>query len=385
MTIGGIQQELDALAGRLGRSLTIDSVEGDLIAYSTQRDDVDEARISSILRRHVAPEIRQWQHRHVGADTREPVTIPANPALGMAMRVCVPLRRGDRTLGFLWLVDSAESLTELDRDALRRGADALAGQLGATRDDAGVLVRRLFDDGHPDAYHRLALAVPAIVDGPVRVVAVVVPGREGARQFHGTEFSALSGSLSTRLRGSPGFVGSSVSTAYALVVLHDHPRDALGDIDRAVAACLPPGTSFTLGVSDAVTLDAHSAGQARREALTAAELAGLDPALDRLSSWSALGAYRLLLATTQPMDQVLRPLDGAGGSAPMLLETLETFLDLAGEIRTVAARLNLHRSSLYYRLDRIGQLLGADLSNGLTRLELHMAVKARRMRRRKLT
>jgi DNA-binding PucR family transcriptional regulator len=69
----------------------------------------------------------------------------------------------------------------------------------------------------------------------------------------------------------------------------------------------------------------------------------------------------------------------------MLLETLETYLDLAGDVQKVAARLRLHRSSLYYRLDRLTQLVAADLSDGMTRLDLHVALKQRRVRRRTLT
>jgi DNA-binding PucR family transcriptional regulator len=77
-------------------------------------------------------------------------------------------------------------------------------------------------------------------------------------------------------------------------------------------------------------------------------------------------------------------LDEAGASAPMLLATLEAFLDLAGDVQAVAKRLNLHRSSLYYRLDRIAKLADVDLADGLVRLDLHLALKARRVRRRTL-
>jgi DNA-binding PucR family transcriptional regulator len=66
----------------------------------------------------------------------------------------------------------------------------------------------------------------------------------------------------------------------------------------------------------------------------------------------------------------------------MLLQTLETYLDLAGDVQRTAARLNLHRSSLYYRLDRIAGLLASDLSSGFVRLELHLALKSRRAARR---
>jgi DNA-binding PucR family transcriptional regulator len=44
----------------------------------------------------------------------------------------------------------------------------------------------------------------------------------------------------------------------------------------------------------------------------------------------------------------------------------------------VAAKLHLHRSSIYNRLGRIRQLLGVDPLKGLPRLELHAALKMRR-------
>ena len=50
--------------------------------------------------------------------------------------------------------------------------------------------------------------------------------------------------------------------------------------------------------------------------------------------------------------------------------------------RESSTLLNLHRSSLYYRLDRIAQLLGSDLSDGLVRLDLHLALKSRRLHQR---
>jgi len=53
-----------------------------------------------------------------------------------------------------------------------------------------------------------------------------------------------------------------------------------------------------------------------------------------------------------------------------------------GSPRESSTRLNLHRSSLYYRLDRISQLLGSDLSDGLVRLDLHLALKSRRLHQR---
>jgi hypothetical protein len=244
------------------------------------------------------------------------------------------------------------------------------------------LVRRLFDDGRAEAADELVATVPGIVEGVVQVVAAVATGAgERVRPFRPAEFSALA-ALSPKLRAAPSYVGSCASTTYALVVLHHDGAGCplLAEIEHAVAPCLVGG--FTLGVADPAPLGVRAARDARQQALAAAELAALDPALARPAHWASLGAYRTLLATPRPSDQALRPLAEAGASAPMLLATLETYLDLAGDVQAVASRLNLHRSSLYYRLDRIAHLAGVDLADGLVRLELHLALKARRVRRR---
>jgi hypothetical protein len=394
-----LQYELDALAVELGRSLTIDSPSGELVAYSAQSDDADQARISSILLRRVAPEIREWELRHLSDRPAGPVMIPANADLGMSARVCIPLIRDDRILGLLWMVLAEGSLSDTEERALARGADTLARLLdGPSRRsyevvapgrEADRLVRRLFEDGQVAAYDQFAVAVPGIVEGTVRVVAVVAADSERARPFRSSEFNTLSGALTPILRPKTGYLGSHVALAYALIAVHQkggaaEPTELLDEVDRVVRRSLGAGVHFTLGISDGTPFGLRSAREARNQALAAAELAIVDPTLDRRSYWSGLGAYRFLSGGTRSSERVLAPLDDAGSSAPMLLETLETFLDLAGDIQAVAARLTLHRSSLYYRLNRISQLLAADLSDGMMRLELHIALKHRRARRRSL-
>ena len=265
----------------------------------------------------------------------------------------------------------------------------LAAQLDAPARAPGRevdrLVRRLFDDGQAEAADELAAIVPGIVEGVVQLVAVVATGDGGGRAPVPARGVRRVG------RAQPAACGPRPPTSaparrarHALVVVHHRGAGCplLAEIERAVAPCLTGG--FTLGVSDPAPLGVRAAREARRQALAAAELAALDPALARPARWASLGAYRTLLATPRPSDRALRPLDEAGASAPMLLATLEAYLDLAGDVQAVANRLNLHRSSLYYRLDRIAQLAGVDLADGLVRLDLHLALKARRVRRRTL-
>jgi purine catabolism regulator len=63
---------------------------------------------------------------------------------------------------------------------------------------------------------------------------------------------------------------------------------------------------------------------------------------------------------------------------PELLPTLESFLEHGARKTETARELQLERQSLYHRLDRIESIVGADLSDGVTRLRLHLALRALR-------
>lgn len=59
-----------------------------------------------------------------------------------------------------------------------------------------------------------------------------------------------------------------------------------------------------------------------------------------------------------------------------LVKTLEAFLHSRGSHERVAASLYIHRSTLTYRLARVRNMTGADLSDPEQRLQLHLACRA---------
>jgi len=62
-----------------------------------------------------------------------------------------------------------------------------------------------------------------------------------------------------------------------------------------------------------------------------------------------------------------------------LARTAEVYLDHAGQAARTAAALGIHRQTLYYRLSRVEELTGLDLTSGEDRLLLHMALKSARL------
>lgn len=94
--------------------------------------------------------------------------------------------------------------------------------------------------------------------------------------------------------------------------------------------------------------------------------------------WDRIGAYRLTaVATADDLGEAaITP------AARSLLEhrnidlrsTAEAYLDHAGDAAATAAELQIHRETLYYRLSRIEDLTGLDLTAGAHRLELHIGL-----------
>jgi purine catabolism regulator len=61
------------------------------------------------------------------------------------------------------------------------------------------------------------------------------------------------------------------------------------------------------------------------------------------------------------------------------IATLDAFFEEHGNLTRTAKRLHIHRNTLLYRMDRIHEISGLDLSNPETRLAVHLALRIRRI------
>ena len=118
----GLQEIVDALSVRLGRPVLVDDVDLRPLAYSSQFGELDSVRTASILGRTAPDAARDALFAHGIRTALEPVRIPAHPAIGMEARACIPILRGSRRLGFLWLIEDRP----LDEEDLRLARAAAA-------------------------------------------------------------------------------------------------------------------------------------------------------------------------------------------------------------------------------------------------------------------
>lgn len=95
---------------------------------------------------------------------------------------------------------------------------------------------------------------------------------------------------------------------------------------------------------------------------------GLSVLLDRLAEGPELG--RFFEAELGPL------LDHDRAHGAHLVATLQALLAENGSKTAAAKRLGVERRTVYYRVDRITQILGRDLDNSETRLRLELALRA---------
>jgi purine catabolism regulator len=109
----------------------------------------------------------------------------------------------------------------------------------------------------------------------------------------------------------------------------------------------------------------------------------------RLEGWQhagfeQLGTYRLLLSMAEPdalrafADALLAPLDAYDTEHNgELSASLQAFLQHNARWETAAGELYVHRHTLRYRMRKVEELTGRDLSNSFDRMEFWLALRAR--------
>jgi len=112
----------------------------------------------------------------------------------------------------------------------------------------------------------------------------------------------------------------------------------------------------------------------------------LDGRAPDVSSWRDLGALQFLLSVQEDealrlyCESVLGPIEsGEGEYGGELLRSLEAFVEHNGQWERAARELFCHRHTLRYRIRRVEQLTGRDLSSARDRIEFWLALKAREL------
>jgi hypothetical protein len=377
------EQQLQAIAEQLAdwlqRSVMIDDAALRPVAVSAQTGLVDASRVEAVLQRRTSPRVRQMLTERGIFRAREPVSITALEP-GSLPRLCLPLVHHDQLLGFLWLIDEPPlTATQIQRAtaAAAQAARLLrqrAARQAAEFDTFAALASTLLQAGGRGraAAARQLTDQAALTGSPPYALALIrhlgADGLAGGRD----ELLRVAGDL--RRRAAAGSFVLATPGQHELVAITT--RDAVGPLRDAARAL--PGPQLVIGTAGAAT--ALEAVHAELDgARYAAEVAAAVPAFGRAADRGELGSYAVF--EYLPRDPAA-PERICPGITALLTErtgmyeaTIRAYLDCGGNAQQAAALLHIHRTTLYWRLARVSDLVAVDLSRGDDRLKLHLALK----------
>ena len=396
MPSGDLFALANAIATLLNAPVTIEDRSSRVVAFSGRQDEADPARIETVLGRQVPERFaRQLEERGVFQElyrSEDPIHVgPVETTDGLPSypRVALAVRAGDEILGSIWaavqeplapdraraLKDSA-GLVALHMLRLRAGADVerrLRADLLATILEGGPgaadAVSRLRLDDHRCVV--LALSAVEEPDDDPSAGARSIAERHRVADAFAVHLGAV------YLRSAVAPIGD---TVYAVVALRPETGEAedtarVGDGGAAGVATDflgRVGAAGDIGVGvGTVAHDAAGIPSSRANADRALRVVRQASSAEPVALFTAVQMEALLVELgdlvrargDQPTGPVARLLAQDRERGTHLVETLRAWLDAFGDVAEASARVYTHPNTFRYRLRRLAEIGGIDLSD----------------------
>jgi PucR family transcriptional regulator, purine catabolism regulatory protein len=310
----------------------------------------------------------------------------ADELSGRALSVAVPGGRGGTPVAWLTVITARPPLTDFDRLCARQAAIVIGLELmreRVVRETERRLAGDLLADalgGRLESEELRGRLRPFGIGAEAAVLVFELedpPSAERALEQALAE-AGISALVATSAAGGSPLLCAVVDAAgNDPVTTARRAREALADPSaansvRAAASRPTPVASLRRGFHEA------------RCALEATSLGNGDT--PDVASHRDLGAFTLLLALQDDdalrlySDGLLEPIESTEGEyGGELLRSLEAFIENNGNWERAARQLYCHRHTLRYRIRKIEELTGRDLSRATDRIELWLALRAREL------
>ena len=313
-----------------------------------------------------------------------------NRLLRQAMEASGPVRDGERLIsvarlsgapvGVLVLADPDRTAGEAERVTIEHATTVLAMEAARLQTESesrararsNLVLELVIGEEGPGVVNR-AQALGYDLGRPHRVVAL--EGRPGAGEEIEVFLDAVSRAAAAHR------VGSLLAARLTDVILLADAETCWQGFRASVVAELR-GAHCCIGVGGRC----HEVGdfpRSYREAQLALRIQKAVGGNDQVTLFDDLGVYQVLATDTDAsaMESFTRGwlgalLDYDGVHGAQLVRTLSEYLDRGGSYDSTATALSVHRSTLKYRLRRIREVSGYDLSSPDTQFNLQLATRA---------
>ena len=261
----------------------------------------------------------------------------------------------------------------------------------ASDEAAGAFVRAVLDRRVTDRGDILARAgelAAQVEDGGGVVIARAVPRAAQTGDWRARVLIVSLRSLRSASSGAIAELGEDGERASVSAIVPVADPVAIGRAANALArelAASLPGFHLTVAygrwVADPV--DLYRAGQEALLAANVAEADGLE-----ILAFEDTGSYRLLLPAMSEdpaelrrfYEETVAPLSAYDEQYETeLVRTIEAYLDNDGNVTPTAEKLFTHRHTVRYRLERVKELCGHDITSTEGREKLGLGLKSMRV------
>ncbi|WP_458687859.1 PucR family transcriptional regulator [Nocardia tengchongensis] len=401
--VGDLFQLANAIGALLDAPVTIEDRSSRVLAFSSGQDRTDEGRVQTVLGRQVPEEYqRMLIERGVFRDlyrSREPVYVPALID-GFKPRTAISVRVGEEVFGFLWAVVS-EPLTEHRRRAFIEATKIVALHLlreraGRTADAhprAELAARLLERTGDPAEAARLL----GISGKSVCVLALELdpPGRD-EEATHAAEIRRVADALTLHLSAlhpsaTATLLGDMVYGVLPLLDRGDGESTALrvgGDfLER-----LGERTVLRIGIGRAVR-EPEAIALSRSDAESVLRILREREHGNRLATVRSVRTDLMLVCLAEAAvrderpygDAVARLLRYDAEHRGDLTGTLAAYLEAFGDVTRAASVVHVHPNTFRYRLGRLCEVGGLDLTDPDARFEALIDLRLYRLHRSRTT
>ncbi|MCA9950116.1 MAG: helix-turn-helix domain-containing protein [Anaerolineales bacterium] len=385
----GLQAMTDMMSKLTGNIVVVQDKRLEIQAASWPHDTAvnNEAITREINKREALPSI--LRNRKAAAKARQSYWQQILPIENMA-RLVSPIVSGDRARGYLSIIGPAGSLDMLDSLTAEQGAAACALEMAKAKavSEAKKSLRGDFLEG------LLAGTLPA-------TEIKRLEGRldHDTKEPHAIMIFSWIGTKTPSIRRMETTISWLMTNHTRPALVHVYGGQHIcvfqalkdpTDMETAhefsrrfreqIAAEFPKDIIIGGMSGPAETLEDWP--RVYSEALQAMQVGKRLHLSNQIVEFNSLGVYQLLCElednpiVQQFTQQIIDPLAQYDvqhrGS---LVQTISAYFDHHGNISQTAESLFVHRNTLLYRIDRIQELTGQDLTNADMRLSLHLALK----------
>lgn len=385
---GGLSDLATLLADLIAQSISIETERFDALA-SANIAEIDEARRYTLEQGRTNPLLIQTlEERGILNEIRttlRPVQLPIIPEVGLEMeRILAPVVVHGEIYGYMWIIADGSPLTDLDRMALESGATIAALMMlhqesvqTAEASLKGSLLTQLIEgdttreslltdqaqryglDLHRP-YTMLLIDPHPTENGSGSAVRLY---RRVNRLAGERRWSALVSQFAGQV---VILLGSNTNPTKAAAAIHERlPHEV-----RRVGISAPHQSPFAVAQAYSECEEVIAIARLMNDSTSTTHFVDLG----YLHTLYQAGATSL---NGNPHVPPLRQLQTQ--TQADLFNTLELYLDLGGNGVATADQLHIHRSTLNYRLQKITQIVDADLSDPLTRFNLQVTIKQMRL------